>query len=167
MGNCGEGLRPGTAWELRGFVRYRWMGVGVVRESATFPWAIHAASYQAPGATISTGATYGAFRAWLLERAVLNPYLQFGIGAADYKVNEPGGVCDMNPGAAWQGGAGLDIQLAFVKYNIAWSTRTAAPEVICNWNVQHPSGVPVPPERAVTTHTLSVGASLVLGDGLW
>jgi hypothetical protein len=167
-GDCGEGLRPGTGWLVQGFVRFHHVGFGVVHESSTFPWAIDAPSYRAPGASITTGATYGAFRAWLFESAVLNPYVQVGIGSANYEVNEPGGVCQMNPGMAWQGGVGLDVRvLRSIKYNIAWSTRTGAPEVVCNWSLKHPSGVPVPPDRAVTAHMLTMGASIVIGDGWW
>lgn len=167
-GDCGEGLRPGTGWQLYGFARYRMVGFGVVHESATFPWAIDAPSYSAPGASITTGATYASFRAWLFEQGVVNPYVQIGVGSAHYDVNEPGGVCEMNPGMAWQGGVGLDVRiLRSVKYNIAWSTRTGAPEVVCNWALKHPSGVPVPPDRAVTTHTLTMGAAIVIGDGWW
>jgi opacity protein-like surface antigen len=167
-GDCGAGLRPGTGWLVQGFARYGHVGFGLVHESATFPWAIDAPSYKAPGASITTGATYGSFRAWLYENAVVNPYMQVGIGAANYEVNEPSGVCQMNPGMAWQGGVGLDVRvLRSVKYNIAWSTRTGAPEVVCNWSLKHPSGVPVPPDRAVTTHSLTMGASIVIGDGWW
>jgi hypothetical protein len=162
---CGRGLRAGSGWELRALLRWKRLGVGVVRESARFPWAIEEASYHAPGAVISTGATLIAFRAWLFERARFNPYLQLGAGSADYGISEPGGVCSMNPGTAWQGGVGVDVQvIPMLKYNVAWSSRTSAPEVICNWSIQHPSGVPVPPDFVATTHTMSMGLTVVLGD---
>lgn len=165
-GDCGEGLRPGTGYELRAFVRWRMIGFGIVRESATFPWNIKAPEYSAPGASITSGATMAAFRIWTFERAAINPLFQVGVGSASYTVNEPGGVCTMNPGAAFQAGVGLDVRLLpFLKYNVAWSVRTSPPEVYCNWTIKHPRGVPVPPEFAVTTQTLTMGATLVLGEG--
>jgi hypothetical protein len=108
----------------------------------------------------------GIFRIWAFERAAINPYLQLGVGSASYEVNEPGGVCTMNPGAAWQVGAGLDVTLLpFVKYSLSYSARTSPPEVYCNWTIKHPGGVPPPPDYAVTAQTLSMGATFVLGQG--